>query len=200
MLRQLSSTLDSLTDHVISKAQEINHQVSSIGIQPPKLRVKATYIYDIANTFTNVALGFVRSIPQFSLLPPLNKQALLMRNIRPVLMFHSHYQLNLRHIQKLCQTPWWITALDCIYSPSVRDTHYEINYQIAQLAFIDPCLIKLILVLLAFSTNNIDHDEITITDHLDEYYHAFRLYKIQNTYADLTWKYLVYVRMREIDK
>lgn len=155
------------------------------------MRVKASYIYDLVNTFADVALEFIKVIPQFILLPSLNKQALLMRNTRPVVMFGVHYQLNLKPVKSLTQTPYWISAIECVFSPSTRHLHDEINYLVGHVSFIDPCLIKLILVILTFSTNNIDHDEIKIIQQLDEYYHAFILHQIQNIYVKLMWKYMM---------
>jgi hypothetical protein len=155
------------------------------------MRIKASYIYDMASTFADVVLGFVKLIPQFVFLPPLNKQALLMRNTRPMIMFHSHYQMNVNPLQRLAETPYWIASLNCILLNSTREMHDQLNDQVGQILFLDPCLIKLILVILAFSTNNLDHDERTITEQLNEYYHAFLLHKIQNIYVELLWKYMM---------
>jgi len=155
------------------------------------MRVKASYIYDLAKTFSDIVLQFIKVIPQFILLPSLNKQALLMRNIRPVIMFYSHYQLNLKPVKSLTETPYWISSTECVFSPSTRHLHNEINHLVGHVSFIDPYLIKLILVLLAFSTNNIDDDEITIIPQFDEYYHASILHQIQNLYVELMWKYMM---------
>jgi len=155
------------------------------------MRVKASYIYDLGNSFNNIALKFIKSIPQFILLPSLNKQTLLLRNTRPVIAFYSYYHLNLQPVQTLTQTSYWITSMECLFIPSIRHLHDEINHLVGHLSFIDPCLIKLILVILAFSTNNIDYDHIIMTHQLDEYYHTFILHKIQNMYIELMWKYMM---------
>jgi hypothetical protein len=190
-LHQLSSTFDSLTDHVISKAHEIHHQLSFIGIQPLKMRVKAIYIYDMANTFANVVLEYIKSIPQFISLPQMNQQILLIRNIESMIMFYAYYQMNLKPIESLTQTSYWLTLIECFFLPSTRYLHDIIKYLINCISSIDPYFIKLILILLAFSTNNIHHDEIASTHHLDEYDHAFKLHNIQNIYVELMWKYML---------
>jgi len=188
----MSSIFDSLTaHHVTSKANEIHHQLSSIGLQPLKMRAKGSYIYELVNTFADVALEFIKVIPQFILLPSRNKQALLMRNTRSVIMFDIHYQLNLKPVKILTETPYWISSRECVFTAPTRHLHDEINHLVGHVSFIDPCFIKLILVLLAFSTNNIDDDEITIIQQFDEYYHAFILHQIQNLYVELMWKYMM---------
>ena len=162
-----------------------------LGIPPLKVRVKATYIYDIANTFAETVLDFLKFVPHFIALPLLNKQALIKRNTRAMIMFYTYYQLNLKAVQNLCETPYWIASFNCILSPSTRAMYDKLIYQIGQLSFLDPCLIKLIIILLAFSTNSIDHDEKIIIDQLDEYNHALLLHQMQNIYAELTWKYMM---------
>ncbi|CAF4031230.1 unnamed protein product [Rotaria sordida] len=192
LLNQLSLNFDSLNYHIVSRAYEIYQQLLSVGILPLKMRVKASYIYDIMNTFVDTALEFIKSIPQFISLPFLNKQALLIRNTRSLIIFYSYYQLNLKSIQSLTQTPYWKASLDLILLPTTRCLHNEIKYHIGRVSFSDPYLIKLILVILAFSTNNMDHDDITVTHQLDEYYHTLVLNNIQNIYVELMWKYMIH--------
>jgi hypothetical protein len=155
------------------------------------MRVKPSYVFDLANTVTDVTLKFIKYIPQFILLPCLNQQALLLRNTRPTILFYAQYQLNLKPIQKLTHKPCWMTSVEYVFPPSTKRLMDEISYLVGQVSFIDPCLIQLILVILAFSTNNIDHDHMTITHQLDEYYHGFLLHKIQNMYVELMWKYMM---------
>lgn len=182
---------DSLTDHVIFKAREMHEELSCQSVPPVKIRMKGTYIYDIANTFAAAALDFLKLIPQFRTLPSLNQAVLLKRSTRPMIMFYTSYQMNLKTVQKLCRTPYWIASLNCVLSPPIREIYLKLVYQIGQLSFLDPCLIKLIIALLAFSSNNIDHDEKIFAERLDEHHHALLLHRIQNFYAGLTWKYLM---------
>jgi hypothetical protein len=182
---------DSFTDHVVFKAREVHYEVSSQGVPPVKMRLKGTYVYDIANTFGAAALDFLKMVPQFCALPSLNQSVLLKRNTRPMIMFYTSYQMNLKTVQKLCHTPYWIASLNCILSPPIREVFHKLVHQIGQLSFLDPCLIKLITVLLSFSSNNIDHDETIFAERLNEHYHALLLHQVQNFYAELTWKYMM---------
>ena len=182
---------DSFTDHIIFKAGEMHDELSSQAVPPVKMRMKGTYIYDIANIFAAAALDFLKLVPQFLALPGLNQTVLLKRNTRPMIMFYSSYQMNLKIVQKLCRTPYWIASLNCILSPPVREVYYKLVHQIGQLSFLDPCLIKLIIALLVFSSNNIDHDEKIFAERLNEHYHALLLHQIQSFYAELTWKYMM---------
>ncbi|CAF0907449.1 unnamed protein product [Rotaria sp. Silwood1] len=191
LLNQLSFNFDSLNYHIIAKAQEIHQQLLSAGIQPLKMRAKASYIYDMMNIFADTALKFVKSIPQFISLPTLNKQALLIRNTRLLIMFYSYYQSNLKPIQSLTQTPYWKASLDFIFLPSTRCLHNEIIYHIGHVSLADAYLIKLILAVLAFSTSYMDHDDMSVTHQFDEYYHASILHNIQNMYIELMWKYMM---------
>ncbi|CAF4656779.1 unnamed protein product, partial [Rotaria sp. Silwood2] len=190
LLNQLSFDFDCLNNHIVLKAQEVHQQLLSVGIQPLKMRAKASYIYDMMNTFADIALKFVKSIPQFISLPTWNKQILLIRNTQPLIMFYSYYQSNLKAIQSLTQTPYWKASLEFILLPSTKCLHNEIKYHIGRVSFADPYLIKLILVILAFSTNNMDHDDMTVNRQFDEYYHTFILHNVQNMYIELMWKYM----------
>jgi hypothetical protein len=166
-------------------------ELLTIGIQPLKMRAKASYIYEMTNSYVNSSLEFVKSVPQYSLLPPLNKQTLLMRNTRPGIMFYASYQMNFKSVQRLIQTPYWITSIECLLLPSTKCLCDELTSEIGHISFIDPCLIKLILVILAFSTNNIDHDEMIFNQQLNEYYHTFVLHRVQSIYVELMWKYMM---------
>ncbi len=151
------------------------------------MRVKAIHIYDMVNTFANVVLEFVKSIPQFIALPRLNKQILLTRNIKPMIMFYAYYQMNLKPIEILTQTTYWTTLIECLFLPSTRHFHNIIKHLVNCISSINPYFIKLILILLAFSTNNLHYNEI----YFDEYDHSYKLHKIQNIYAELMWKYML---------
>lgn len=167
------------------------NELSVLGVPPLKLRMKATHIYHIANIFAMAVLDFLKFVPEFATLPILNQHALIKRNTRAMIMFYTHYQLNLKAVRKLCQTPYWIASINSILSSSSREMYHRNNHRISQCLFLDPCLIKLVTILLAFSTNNIDHDEKVIIDQLNEYHHALLLHQIQNIYVEITWKYLM---------
>jgi hypothetical protein len=144
-------------------------------------------MYEMANTFTNVVLEFIKSIPQFISLPVLNQQVLLIRNIKPMIMVYAYYQMNLKPIESLTRTSYWLTLNECLFLPSTRHYHDTIKYLIGCISSIDSYFIKLILILLAFSTNATHHDEI----YFDEHNHTIKLHRIQNIYAELLWKYML---------
>lgn len=154
------------------------------------MRGKASFLCDLIRTFADNALKFVKSTPHFMSLSIFNKKVLLKRNVRLLIVFYSYYQMNLPALQRLIETPYWKASLDCIPLSQSIWLHKEIRYRIGCVSLIDPYLIKLILVLITFSTNNIDHNDIMTRQH-DEQYHSLLLYKIQNIYMDLIWKYMM---------
>lgn len=191
LINKLSYNFDSLNYYIEIKANEIYQQLLSIGVQPLKMRAKAFYIYDVINTLAETGLKFFQSIPQFMSLPITNKRALLMRNARSLIMFYAHYQMNFKPLQTILETPYWQASLDFILLPSTIYLHHQVKYHIGRISLGDPYLVKLILVIIAFSANNADHNDITISQKLDENYHGMILNKIQNMYVELLWKYMM---------
>ncbi|CAF3370803.1 unnamed protein product [Rotaria socialis] len=192
LLNKLSVDFDSLNYHIAAQANKLHQRLLSIGIQPLKMRAKASYIYDITNTLTDTGLKFIETIPEFISLPDSNKQALLMRNARSFTMFYTHYQMNLKPMQTILETPYWQGSVEFILSSSTIYLHQQVKYQIGRISLADPYLIKLILVILAFLAHNIDYNDITISQQLDEYYHSQILHRKQNIYVELMWKSMIH--------
>jgi hypothetical protein len=191
LLRRLSSVFESLSYHVGLKAHETCCHLVSIGIQPLKIRIKGSYIYHISNVFITTALEFIRYIPEFVLLPPLNQQVLLVRQSRLVIMFYAQYQMNLGPIQCLTRTPYWISSMDCLLSSSTKQLLTSIDTQVGLVYSSNPYLIQLILIILAFTSNALEDDAQIQTDRLNEYQHTYLLHQTQQMYINVLWQYLL---------
>lgn len=163
----------------------------SIGVQPLKIRSKARYIYDIVNSFVNTAIRFLQTIPHFDSLQTFNKQTIIRRNLKPFILFYSYYQSTMPAMKSLALTPYCKSSLDFIFSPSSIHLHDQMKYRIGRVSLVDPYFIKLILIIIAFSPNNIDSNEMKFNYDFDEYYHTIKINKIQEMYVELMWKYIM---------
>jgi hypothetical protein len=191
VLRRLFVVFDSLTFHVGSKAYETYRCLSAIGMQPLKIRLKASHIYDMINLLTMTALRFVAYVPQLSALPLINRHALLIRHTRLLIMYYVHYQMNLQPWQQLTHMPCWLSSFDCLLLHATRRLFNEINVQIGTIHSDDPYLIELIMIILALTPNSLDDNRKRFTLCLDEYRHTTLIHRIQNDYINLTWNYML---------
>lgn len=168
------------------KSHEIQQQISSIGKQPLKMRVKTSYIYNLIDIFHHITIDFTGLISKFSLIPYTNRKILLSSNLRTLTMLYTYFYMNFEPILSLIQTSSWLTSIECSFSNEIREMYNQIKYSIDQIIHCDPNLIKLILIILVFSANQ----QISIKT-FDEHSHTHILQEIQTIYIDLIWKYML---------
>lgn len=176
------------------KSYEIHQQVSSVGNQPLKMRIKTSYIYDLINIFHHITIEFTRSIAKFSLIPSVNMQILLSSNLRSVTMLYTYFYMNFEPTLSLIRTSTWLTSIECSFSPDIHEIYNHIKYSIEQMIHLDSNLIKLILIILIFSSN-----QQILTRNFSEPYHTTCLQRLQNIYTELLWKYMLYVIEKSLE-
>lgn len=162
--------------------------LSSMSMQPLKIRIKASYIYDMKDVITLAGLNFFKSIPQVPLFAEDIQQILYARHARIFLLYYTHYQMTLEPLRKLTAMPCWISSLDCLLSRSTNRLFQEINRQVARIHSVDPYLTQMILLLLAFTSTSIDVDDHSASD---DYRSSFVIAKMQNMYSELLWNYMM---------
>ena len=138
--------------------------LSSMSVQPLKIRIKASYIYDMHDVMTLAGLNYFKSMPQLPLLAKEIQQILYVRHARIFLLYYTHYQMTLEPMCRLTKMPCWISSLDCLLSRSTIRICQEINRQIARIHSVDSYFTQMILLLLVFTSTSIDVDDHLAVD------------------------------------
>jgi hypothetical protein len=130
-------------------------------------------------------ISFVRCIPDFQILTTNEQRSLLERNIEGISGINFIF---VTRDSDCMDSSAFLTNIASIYGSEVIP---RMKYLQAQLDS-DSTLIKLILVIIAFSSNcsalivpeNMHNDTLLLG--------TFRLFGSQNVYVELLWKYMVY--------
>jgi hypothetical protein len=138
----------------------------------------------ISQMYTSMQL-FISSSPDFRILTLNEQTSLLERNLHVVGGFYSTHFL--RHTGIL-QSPEHLQAFTTIYGPDIMSS---VKQAIEELDS-DATLIKIILMIFAFSSSCliVNTNEKMERDSL--LYGTFRLLGSQNVYVELLWKYMIY--------
>ena len=151
-----------------------------------KIRNKASDVYEFFNFLTLNALEYLQSISHFKLLSTVNKQILLLRQSHLVIMYYTHYQMNLEPVRRLRETPCWISSFDCLLLHSTHELIDQIIDELDLLYSFDSHLIQLILLILTFNIDSADESSPTF----DRFHYRSIFFEIQSFYVDLMWKYM----------
>jgi hypothetical protein len=129
--------------------------------------------------------SFVSSTPDFQVLTVNEQQLLFDRNLHGIGSFYSN--LIYRETGLLDNSKCYKSYVDAYGSEIIRDSH-----QLVHRSHIDATNFKLILIILAFSSNcfTVDVPENIQNDRL--IFATFRLFGSQNIYVELLWRYMLY--------
>lgn len=131
----------------------------------------------LLSTYSNSLQLFIGSIPDFQILATAEKWSLLQRNILGLLSIGSLYFMR-----------EYSTIITPSYEHEIID---KLKYFCTQLDY-DPIVIKLFLVILAFSSNCFPNTYRT-TFETDRVLHGtHRLFDSQNVYLEVLWKYFIH--------
>ncbi|CAF1179812.1 unnamed protein product [Adineta steineri] len=139
---------------------------------------------EIINQMCISMQSFISSSPDFRVLTLSEQTSLFERNLHGVIAFYS--TLFFRHTGIL-RIPKYLNAFITIYG---SDVMLSLRHTVDQLDP-DPTLIKIILIILAFSSNCliVNTNKTMERDSLLD--GTFRLLGSQNVYVELLWKYLI---------
>lgn len=168
----LSSNFENLNSRVVSKSNEIFQRISSIGVQPMKIRSKAFHIHEFHDFLAENALDFLRSIPHSEIFSSFNVKFSVFDRLQSFVLFYIFYQINGSSARALTQTPFWKSSFEFIFEDSTRQIIEIIFQRISLLSAVDSHLIQLFLVLILFNSS----------PHVEENFSRFNV--------DLTIKYL----------
>ena len=139
----------------------------------------------VISTFCNSLQSFISSIPDFKILTPTEQCSLFQRNLLGLLSLGSIY---LMHTSGIFEQ----TDNERILVPLYGSEPLQQARAICQQLDPDPVPFFIMLVALAFSSNNFILDT---RDHLTQdslLLGTFRLFGSQNVYVELLWKYLIH--------
>ncbi|CAF0729180.1 unnamed protein product [Adineta steineri] len=139
---------------------------------------------EIINQMCISMQSFISSSPDFRILTLSEQTSLFERNLHCVIAFYS--TLFFRHTGIL-RIPEYLNAFITIYGSDIMLSLRHTSEQLDP----DPTLIKIILIILAFSSNCliVNTNKTMERDSLLD--GTFRLLGSQNVYVELLWKYLI---------
>jgi hypothetical protein len=152
---------------------------------PRELLFDASHTYNLFNTYYTTAQSFVASIPDYKVLTINEQCSLLKRNLNGLFIFCA--EIVCRDL-KMLDNPLWIKTLTYTLGSDMIERKRYLNTRLEQ----DTTLIKLMLIIIAFSSNcyMLDERHTIFNDHL--LHGTFRLLGSQNVFVEILWKYMIY--------
>ncbi|CAF1591799.1 unnamed protein product [Adineta ricciae] len=144
-----------------------------------------THTYNLFKTYYTTAQLFVASSADYKILTSAEQCSLLKRNLNGLFIFCA--EVVCRDLKMLEHPVWFNTLTYSLGSGMVARKRY-LNKKLEH----DNTLIKLMLIVLAFSSNccMLDERDGVFQDHL--LIGTFRLFGSQNVFVEILWKYMLY--------
>lgn len=144
-----------------------------------------THTHNLFRTYYTAAQSFVASSPDYKVLTVNEQSSLLKRNLNGLFIFCA--EIVCRDLKMLENAAWSNTLTYTLGSDMIERKRY-LNSRLEH----DTTLIKLMLIIIAFSSNcyMLDERQTIYNDHL--LYGTFRLLGSQNVFVDILWKYMIY--------
>lgn len=136
----------------------------------------------ILSTYSNSLQLFIGSIPDFKILTTAEKWSLLQRNILGLLSIGGLYFMRELSIFE------YSTIINPLYEHKIID---KLKYFCTQLDY-DPIVVKLFLVISAFSSNCFPNTYRTMFETDSLLNGTYRLFGSQNVYLEVLWKYFIH--------
>jgi hypothetical protein len=174
--------------------QKISHLHIQVQQQPIKTRFKIANYQQLVSTYFTFIVPFLEHIPDYQSLDLFDRQTLVHHNMITLTGIHSHY---------MASTTQFIPYLDKNYAPTMNmlygnelvDANEKLRQNLDAIFHTDSVLVKLFLVIGAFS--NITPclsptSQTTIKSDDDEVMFSRILLRIQNSYVDVLWRYMLF--------
>ncbi|UJR14656.1 hypothetical protein I4U23_001649 [Adineta vaga] len=170
---------------VFSPITDIRRMIETINTSASNSRFDLKLTYEMLSAFSNCLLLFISSTPDFKVLTTSEQWSLLQRNMFGLLSYGGMYLMRESGIfdkpeNEMAVLPLY--GIDIIQQARIISTQFDC----------DSTLIKLMLIVLAFSSNCFTKTNRTSSDKDSLLYGTFRLFGSQNVYVELLWKYLSY--------
>jgi uncharacterized membrane protein len=152
---------------------------------PPELLSNASHTFNLFTTYYTTAQSFVASTADYKVLTVYEQCSLLKRNLNGIFIFCA--EIVCRDLKMLDNVVWKTTLTSTLGSNMIERKRY-LNNRLEQ----DTTLIKLMLIIIAFSSNcyMLDERQTIVNDHLLR--GTFRLLGSQNVFVEILWKYMIY--------
>jgi hypothetical protein len=163
----------------------LQHILKNISSSPSELCFEVNDALETIGTIYSSIQSFVSSTPDFQVLTINEQQSLFERNLHGIGSFYSN--LIYRETGLLDNSKCYQSYIEAYGWETMNDSNRLVNR-----SYIDSTLFKLMLIIIAFSSNcfivdvheNIQNDSLI--------FGTFRLYGSQNVYVELLWKYMLY--------
>jgi len=170
------------TYSIVAQVCQTIDNLSTLPVESQLTVIKPLEI--VSQIFTSIQL-FISSLPDFRILTINEQTSLLERNLYSIIGFYS--TLFFRNTG-IFQNVKYMEAFTTIYGSEMMLLAKNVNERLDP----DSTLIKLILIVFAFSSNGFilkKHENMGRDGLL---FGTFRLFGSQNVYLELLWKYMVY--------
>ena len=163
----------------------MRHTIDTLSTLPYEMQINIINPLEIIGQMCTSMQLFISSSPDFRILTLSEQTSLFERNLHGVVGFYS--TLFFRHTGIL-NNPEYLKAFIDIYGSDIILSAKQATEHLDS----DTTLIKIILMIFAFSSTCVidDTDETIERDSL--LYGTFRLLGSQNVYVELLWKYMIY--------
>jgi len=152
---------------------------------PRELLFDASHTYNLFSTYYTAAQSFIASVPDYKVLTINEQCSLLKRNLNGLFIFSA--EVVCRDL-KMLEHPLWSKTLTYTLGSGMIERKKFLNTRLEN----DITLIKIMLIIIGFSSNCYMLDE-RHTIYNDPLLHGtFRLLGSQNVFVEILWKYMIY--------
>jgi hypothetical protein len=189
--RSLSSTEQKLISNIVhaydifSKLPQMCQAIESLSVLPNKIRFDEKTAFEIVSLMYTSMQLFIRSSPDFQILTTSEQYSLFERNFHAITILYS---VPVLQDAVIINKSRFIDIFTIAYGSEILLPVKHLNQQLD----LDSTILKLVLIVLAFSSNCfiVDLYENMFNDSL--LYGTHRLLGSQNVYIELLWKYMIH--------
>ncbi|UJR32854.1 hypothetical protein I4U23_020316 [Adineta vaga] len=187
-LSHLEWTLLSNVIHAYDKFESsstISNTIKYLNNLPSELLFDVSHTHNLFTIYYTTAQSFLASSPDYKILTTHEQCSLLKRNLNGLFIFCA--EIVCRDLRML-ENPLWLNMLTYTLGSDMIRRKQHLNSRLEQ----DNTLIKLMLIIIAFSSNcyMLDEQQSLFNDHLLR--GTFRLFGSQNVFVEILWKYMIY--------
>ncbi|CAF1056899.1 unnamed protein product [Rotaria sordida] len=170
---------------IYSADRQMRLAIDNLSIYPVAMHINMINPFEIVRKIYISIQSFIISSPDFQILTLNEKTSLIERNLHGIIGFS---EISFFRNTGILYNSSCLKAFTTVYGSDMMLTAKKLNERLDP----DSTLIKLILIILAFSSNCLvlNINKSMEDDHL--LYGTFRLFGSQNVYVELLWKYMIY--------
>jgi hypothetical protein len=163
----------------------VTRDMKSLDNLPLELLFDVSHTHNLFTTYYTTAQSFLASTADYKILTLYEQCSLLKRNLNGLFIFCA--EIVCRELKMLENVVWKNTLTFTLGSDMIERKRY-LNSRLEH----DTTLIKLMLIIIAFSSNcyMLDEHQTLNNDHL--LLGTFRLLGSQNVFVEILWKYMIY--------